>query len=129
MPVSQLAQHHEAAGHDEKAARLFNATVTRMQDSGGGDLPTVIAMLRRALACVKRCEESAPVQQLEMVLLRKLVSTYACSPEEMERCVERFIALRDRGFGGQLTTLQIAMATAWGTRTWSQTTELETKHP
>ena len=101
VPDSQLARHHESAGHDDQAARLFQRQAYRIRECGG-DATNVSIMFKRALACVQRCEESAGSAELEMVLLLKLITTWTISGTEMAECTARFGVLRDGGFGADL---------------------------
>ena len=74
---AQLAHHHECAGNDGSAAQLFYRQSMSMKASSG-NMTTVVALLKRALACIRRCEESAAVQGLEMNVLMTLLTTCAC---------------------------------------------------
>ena len=73
VPDSQLAHHHETAGHNDKAARLFQRQAETVRKYGGGPAAAA-ALYKRALACVRRCKESAASQEIEIVLLQKLIS-------------------------------------------------------
>ena len=119
VPDSQLAHHHETAGHYEKAARLFQDQAYLLREAGVPQ--TMVSMLRRALACAQRCKESAPMQELEMVLLHKLCTSWALSSTEMEACTARLCVLRDSGFGADLAVagLEIALMSYVKVATWA----------